>query len=151
MAIIPCEIFLCSLVVGFCWPACTYDPTIPLCREQGVRARVGPDASLYLTMELYLFIVLTIFSFLSLVIMVPVNYHASSIRESMVKASLLTTASHAGLYASAHIVSGAFVKQGNPYLFQSKSGEDSTVSIVVTSKCSIVCLLLAWEISWHLG
>ena len=90
-----------------------YDPTTPLCREQGVRARVGPDASLYLTMELYLFIILTIFSFLSLVIMVPVNYHASSIRESMVSASLLTTAAHAGLYASTHIVGGAFVDQGN--------------------------------------
>lgn len=50
--------------------------------ERDVRVRSGPDASLYLVMELYLMVILIVFSFFSIVFILPINYLSGDLRES---------------------------------------------------------------------
>ncbi|XP_019850189.1 PREDICTED: CSC1-like protein 2 isoform X2 [Amphimedon queenslandica] len=50
-------------------------------RERDVRVRSGPDASLYLMLQLYLLIILIIFSFFSIVFILPVNYLSGDLQE----------------------------------------------------------------------
>ncbi len=48
---------------------------VALCiRDSEIRMRCGPDASLYLALHRYLIVLLCVFTFLSLVIVLPVNY-----------------------------------------------------------------------------
>ena len=44
------------------------------CRDPEICSRCGPDAVLYLTMERYLIVLMAIFSLLSLVVILPINY-----------------------------------------------------------------------------
>ncbi len=43
-------------------------------RDSEIRLRCGPDASLYLGLQRYLIVLLCVFTFLSLVVILPVNY-----------------------------------------------------------------------------
>ena len=49
-------------------------------RDSDIRDRCGPDASLYLSLERYLIILLLVISVLSLAIILPVNYTANSLQ-----------------------------------------------------------------------
>ena len=49
--------------------------------ELGVRVRSGPDASLYLTMELYLLAILCVYSFFSITFILPINYLCGDLRK----------------------------------------------------------------------
>ena len=47
--------------------------------EEGVCKRSGPDAGLYLTMELYLLAILCVYTVFSIGIILPVNYLSGDI------------------------------------------------------------------------
>ena len=47
--------------------------------EEGVCKRSGPDAGLYLTMELYLLAILCVYAVFSIGIILPVNYLSGDI------------------------------------------------------------------------
>ena len=49
-------------------------------RDSDIRDRCGPDASLYLSLERYLIVLLLVVSVLSLAIILPVNYTAASLQ-----------------------------------------------------------------------
>lgn len=50
-------------------------------REKDVRVRSGPDAGLYLTMELYLLAILAIFTVFSIGFILPINYLQGNLRK----------------------------------------------------------------------
>lgn len=68
-----------------CWWTSTFSLAVTLWynRDSDIRDRCGPDASLYLSLERYLIVLLLVLSLLSLAIILPVNYSANSLQCGM--------------------------------------------------------------------